>query len=156
MITIRPAKQSDLNYVASGFKNSVRGQVPYKFMSPIAKIKLDSRIDRLVFGESTVTIAADQKDDDVIVGWAVHDPGVLHFLWVKYTLRRNGFGTKLFRNIFPDAPPLHSTHTNFIVYARLDKRWGLYHYDPYLTEDLLFPDTLKFDTEAVNAKLYNK
>jgi hypothetical protein len=119
----------------------------------MARAKLEKRIDHLVSGTSSVTVAADPEDEDVIVGWAVHDPGVLHYIWVKYNLRKHGFGTILFNFLFPDAPPLHTFLSRNIRKYGLDKKWGLHHYDPYLIEDLMFSAALRFDTEAVNEKI---
>lgn len=157
MITIRPAKESDLNYVVSSWIRSVRGQYPYKLFCKPAMTKYSDRVQRMVYGHSQVTVAADAKDEDVILGWMVHDPGVLHFAWVKLPFRRNGFGTKLFRSVFgADECLFHTCHTGSVTHARLDKKWGIGGYDPILVEDLLFPETFKRDAEVVNDKLSNK
>lgn len=149
MINIRPAKPTDLNYVVSGWIRSLRSQYPYKFYSKPAMQKLSARVQEIVYKKSECTVLCDQAAEDVVLAWAVHDPGVLHYIWVKYPFRRNGFGTKLFRHIFGAISPLYSTYTNSISHARLDKRWGLEHYDPFMIEDLLFGDSFKFDMEAI-------
>lgn len=157
MINIRPAKPTDLNYVVSSWIRSVRGQYPYKLFCKPAMTKYSDRVQRMVYGSSQVTIACDEKDEDVVLGWIAHDPGVLHFAWVKYPFRRNGFGKQLFTSVFADCECLYYTcHTSSITHARLDKKWNLGGYDPFLVDDLLFPETFKRDAEIVNEKLTNR
>jgi GNAT superfamily N-acetyltransferase len=87
---VRPAGPGDLAFVRSGWVESLMMRV---------RSRIESEVKRLV-RTSTVRVACDQKDPDTLLGFAVVDaenPALLHYVYVRKDLRREGIGTALAR-----------------------------------------------------------
>lgn len=112
LITFRPAQKSDEGFVyRSMLMGTYHGNRPAKGKSidPKAPVDFFSSIDQDVFmkayhihleklferPEVMIGIACLVSDPDVILGFSVFDPSVLHFVFVKPDWRRIGIATDL-------------------------------------------------------------
>jgi GNAT superfamily N-acetyltransferase len=157
VIPIRPARDSDRNYIVKSWVRSMSGQFPYSRMSAKGVNKYAKRVSALLDTGVTV-VACDPENDDVVYGFACGESGeylgvespTLHFVWVRKPFRRNGIGTSLVRTIFPAGEPLIYTHiTKDIHHANLEEAWNLVEFDPYYIEGALYSRARLLDAAAL-------
>lgn len=99
---VRAARASDLAFVRGGWVESLMMRV---------RARLEAEVKRLV-RTSNVRVACDRDDPDTLLGFAVIDaqnPALLHYVYVRKELRREGIGRALVR---PDEVREHSFATD--------------------------------------------
>lgn len=86
-------------------------------------------LDRILTSPDTVTnIACLPNDEDVILGYAVFQPKILHYVFVKEAFRENGIAKSL---VAPVRQTLTSyTHRTRMV-APILARCLEFHYNPF-------------------------
>lgn len=70
-------------------------------------------LDKILL-ESHVSVACVKEAPDTILGYMVHEPGVLHYVFVKGPFRRLKIATGLFNYAF-DNPYITYTHKTYTV-----------------------------------------
>lgn len=71
----------------------------------------DAKIKESLACGMRVIIAYDDAYPDVIIGFCAHGPGnLLHFLYVRHAMRRNGVATALWREAFRSVPSFAYSH----------------------------------------------
>lgn len=112
---IRAAKPSDLAFVRSGWIESLMVRV---------RSRVDAEVKRLV-RTGNVRVACDRTDEDALLGFAVLDsenPALLHYVYVRRELRREGIATVLVR---PDEVREYSFATDDLerCFRPTERRW---------------------------------
>lgn len=105
---IRPATTKDRNFVLDAWigsysQSAIAASLGSNSKSPEDNIYLarwPRLIDR-VTRASTVTIAADQDNQDVILGFLVQEGPVLHYLFTRQDFRRSGIAGALLDSANP-------------------------------------------------------
>jgi GNAT superfamily N-acetyltransferase len=75
-----------------------------------------------------VKLAVLPDDPDVVLGWAVTEPGIVHYVYVKHMLRRHGLATALLAHV---QRPFTYTHWTYVVHD-LEKYTEGCTFNPYL------------------------
>lgn len=110
---IRPANESDINFIYSTWIKSFRtgsglGLASGKYVYfTLYQFMIDQILHRK---ECEATVAADPSDPLVIYGYIVHEPGVLHYAFTKEAFRRLGVAKALYRECFDTLDPPVITH----------------------------------------------
>lgn len=105
--------------------------------SPLYEIGQRGRIDRILEDpETIVLIACDTDTPELIYGWVVGSPDVLHYLYVKGNYRRNGIGSGLIEELL--GKPIQYTHKGNDIWIeqklRNDPRCNQWLYNPYILD----------------------
>jgi GNAT superfamily N-acetyltransferase len=85
-------------------------------------------IDRVFSGQPTVKLAVLPDEPDVVLGWSVSEPGVVHYVYVKPAFRRHGLAKALLAHFEEPFSYTHWTHPLRDLYPRLERCV----YNPYL------------------------
>lgn len=119
--TIRNASGEDLSFIYSTWGRS------YRYDSPVGRacrnsifFKEYNRIIDYILSQPDVKILAAVKTDEphVIFGYAVAQPGVLHYMFVKEAFFLNGIGSSLYLHL---GKPQTYTHKTMTIRAILNK-----------------------------------
>jgi hypothetical protein len=87
-----------------------RGAVaPLKFISYQTFMVLYGPIVEKLLKTSEVRIASNPEDPDTVIAWAIVQSGILHFVWVKDSYRRNGVCRALLRDLGDKVVYSHET-----------------------------------------------
>lgn len=69
-------------------------------------------LDAIFARDPQVTLAVLPDDESVVLGWAVTEPGVVHYCYVKPSFRRYGIAKALLNHVHR---PFEYTHHTFIL-----------------------------------------
>jgi GNAT superfamily N-acetyltransferase len=107
---IRPARQSDLNFIKSSFfESSTDSAIAHSVAPELYRRRWTALIDRLV-GTYPVLVFADDEAPDVILGWVLHDGAhVVFYLFVREEFRRQGIARALLQRL--PSPKVYSFRT---------------------------------------------
>lgn len=105
LFTIRPMRLTDLPYVgrtyirnwSKAWQHSHEGEerrIPYQAFTESVQATW-RRWER----EASGIVAASTQDPDLILGWAIHEGDVLHYVHVRKTVRRSGIGMALLEGL---------------------------------------------------------
>ena len=115
MFTIRIAKKEDISFVYSTWLKS------YKHGSPLTKytkrelfFEVHQRILDELLSKSKVIIACKDDDEDLIFGYIVFEPHIMHYVYVKEPFRNYGIGKRLIQEV---KTPFQTSH---LTYSLLD------------------------------------
>lgn len=112
MYRVRPAIATDINFVYACWLRS------YKDSSPISKFierksffpAYQKILDRILANPDTkVCVACKDDDEDLLYGFIVFAPKLVHFVYVKEDFRRFGIARRLSEQI-PDLQDCIATH----------------------------------------------
>lgn len=111
---IRSPKASDLNFIQSSFLKSMKSESNLGrscstrvFFGEFPKI-----IDRIL-SVSEILVACKDDEEDVIFGYLIFEPEVIHYAYVKSGLRRLDVARDLVTKAFPQAKSVSfSMNTN--------------------------------------------
>jgi GNAT superfamily N-acetyltransferase len=98
--------------------------------------------------QGRIVIACSEEDEDHILGWLswgeLDGKPVLLYLFVKKSLRGNGIGTRMLREVFPSGEVLTAFWSFWIQRYHLKEKWSLRY------NAMIFPILLKecLDGEA--------
>jgi hypothetical protein len=90
MPRIRPAKPDDIDYIEASWMNSYEGCQLRRGIKEVVYKQGQRQLIRSVLKFAKLTISVTPEDDDVILGYTVTTPGVLHYAFVKPSMRNNG------------------------------------------------------------------
>lgn len=127
--SIRPAVESDLNFIYSSWLKS------YRYGSDIAKVRNSifypeyaKVIDYILFkNDIKINMACKENDAGVVFGYCVSEPGVVHYVFVKQAFGNFGIA----RSLMIKAGPIeYSTHRTGVVTRYLEEHE--IDYNPFL------------------------
>lgn len=103
---IRKFKATDLpndfrNLIIAPFKNSLRyGNDLFKLIDRDAYYEAYDKYIHILLGrpDSIITLAI--LDDETVLGWCLYERDVIHYVWVKKEVRRQGIGISLLPKTF--------------------------------------------------------
>ena len=112
MFRIRSSTKNDVSFVYATWLKS------YKYDSPLTKFTKSELfynqhqkiLDRLLL-KAKVNVACDQNDEDLIFGYIVFEPHVIHYIYVKEPFRGYGIATKLLEAIEGSYQASHLTYS---------------------------------------------
>ena len=135
MVEIRLAKANDINFIYSTWLRC------YKHDSPLTKYtkreiffeEHQKLLDRLLTKKgTTVAVAVDDKDPDLIFGFLAYEPKIVHFCYVKEPFRKMGIARQLFESqkIVPEE--CRATHLTYSLLDLWTAKKVEITFDPYL------------------------
>jgi ribosomal protein S18 acetylase RimI-like enzyme len=86
-------------------------------------------VDELLLN-AEVTIACLETDHQVILGYMIHEPGVIHYIFVKDAFRNLGIARSLVTEKLDTSKPLTVTHLTKSVRS-LIKNNAKFNFNPY-------------------------
>lgn len=122
LIFIRPGELTDLPLIYASFlrglyyDNEFFNMIPKKEFMENYKGALTSLLDK-----SKITIACLKEDPDVIVGYTITNPSVLHWVYVKSSWRKQGVAKLL----LPTIPTFFSHFTSLGLSLNKQKNYNL-------------------------------
>jgi hypothetical protein len=117
----RAARATDHNYLVHSWVTSYRWALPWAPLQAYRN-ELHGRAWKLI-ERCKITIACDPGDTDFILGWMCTEGRVLHYAYVRHSLRRG----KIFTRLAADIPkPLIVTHCT-PCFEQIDAN---YRYEP--------------------------
>lgn len=104
---IRQPRKSDLNLIQNSFAKTMKteSRLGRSCSSKLFYSKFQNIID-YILDRSSILIAAAPEDHDVILGYLIYEPGIIHYAFVKYPFRRLNIIKDLVHHAFPDAKSL--------------------------------------------------
>lgn len=128
-VVIRDANTDDINFIyATMLRGLYHGCTFYSYIDKTAFYSNYGQvIDRLLLKPSiSLKVACLADEADVIVGYAISEPGTLHFVYVKSAFRGNGIAKQLLgSSVFSSVT--HITKAGDAI--RLKKGWT---FNPFL------------------------
>lgn len=94
MITIRSPHQADAAFVISSWLSSHQEHWKPFVTAPTFNRSYRPFVEKCL-STSTILIAALEDEPDTILGYIVFKDNVIHYIYVKYPLRRQGLARKL-------------------------------------------------------------
>ena len=77
-------------------------------------------IERIFERDPVVRLAVLPDDHDVVLGWVVGTPGIVHYVYVKPSFRRYGIARALLKPFGDKFTYTHATYVLRDLYPRLD------------------------------------
>lgn len=122
-LRIRPGRDEDKNFILSTWLKSYR-QLSTSSPVPTGEIYFKWAQDKIKKHLGSFVVAC-TDDSDQIVGYAVFEDDVLHYVYVKHSLRGFGVANKLL-----DSIPQCKEFTHFTRFSPFFKRRNL-QFNPY-------------------------
>ncbi len=135
MFNVRNANPDDFPLIFATWLRSYRhgGQFTRRIPERVYFARHHRVIERLL-DSCSVRVAASAEDTDVILGWAVLEPGCVHFVYVKPAFRRMGLASALLADVnWPATSYSHETFTLRI--PEIGERLAQSPFDPYQALD---------------------
>jgi len=124
---IRNADNGDINFIVNSWLKSYRASCP--LVSDLVYFDYQKRLIMKIFETATVTLAIDPDDPAHIFGYIVHEGSVIHYCYVKHSLRRFGIARALLATIKADH--FITTHLSYPARQILGSNPGMFLYNPY-------------------------
>ena len=147
VVQIREYRASDVVFIANSWLKSLRSSLAYSGVPNDIYYQMHHRLLEHLIPRSTVLVLCNMEDPDQIVAWACmeREPDIflLHYVYVKHSLRKNGFMSLLLRealsredvkfkfctHMTPAFDALRPRHRGWIynpyaLYTRLPGDWG--------------------------------
>lgn len=128
--SLRSGKPEDENFIfatwlraykhASSFARHIERPTFFKYHQAV--------IRRILDRGAAVTICTPGDDRDVILGYSITEPGILHFVYVKKPFRRLGIASSLIAEVGPQWVFTHATDD----WRYLQSTRQMMQYNPYL------------------------
>lgn len=98
---LRPAIGQDLNFIFDTFRESVRhdSSLGRSCRTSIFKKEFAKVIDHIL-AKAKVLIACMSSDHNVILGYLIFEPDIIHYCFVKQAFRRMGIAYELFKSAY--------------------------------------------------------
>lgn len=112
---IRPAQENDISFIYATWLKSYHYD---SWTKSIAKsVYFDNYklvLDRLL-EDSKVLIACTKEDENVILGYCVSEPGIIHYVFVKEAFRMFGIATDLVGHSIDEQQIIISHRTQSVL-----------------------------------------
>lgn len=125
-ICLRPGREGDLPLVYHSWLHTLREASPWDVLSRTVYFRGQHAVIENILARAGLVVAALEDDPDQILGYAVAEPGVLHWVYVKSLFRRYGVARALLAELDLPSPVVYTHKTKWC--ARLFKN-GVY--DPF-------------------------
>lgn len=113
------------NLIRATFLNSLRiGNDWFKLIDQNAYYKKYATFIEDLIARSTIRYG--ELDDETIIGWCMHQRGIVHYVWVKKEAHRKGVATSLMPKEFNTMT--HVTHKVLNIWA---KKFPEVKFDPF-------------------------
>lgn len=124
LVKIRDARVSDQAFIFSSFlKGLYYGNDFYRMIDKESFMRNYKKILEQLLIKSQCKVACDPTDEDNLIGYAIYEPGIAHYLFIKPPFRRFGVGKSLL------PVDIHSyTHVTKIAKSLVPKHWK---FDPF-------------------------
>lgn len=137
MIKLRPMRDDDLDFVFSSYLRS------YKYGNPLADMISTGdffhhqrlNIMAILASESSTAIVACLPDDeDIILGFAITEPQIVHFVYVKADWRNQGIAKEMLKEarVNLDIKTSFTHWTEYALYLDFKGRYPCLIYNPKL------------------------
>lgn len=93
-LVTRPALESDKSFILSSWLRSYR-HCPDSNLADVFFFGAYRPIAEYLLAKCTVEVVTPEGKDDLILGYAVYEPGVVHWVYVKKDFRKNGIAKML-------------------------------------------------------------
>ena len=117
LVIHRPANANDGPFLLNSWLKSYARHRDSLFYAQVSKETYFTKHHKAIIGllgNSTVTMAVNKDDQEQILGWACYqnldDKDVLHYIYVKHSLRGFGVGTGLLAYATPTEKPIEVSH----------------------------------------------
>tara|TARA_R110000744_G_scaffold19487_3_gene51445 strand:+ start:1329 stop:1799 length:471 start_codon:yes stop_codon:yes gene_type:complete len=116
-------KEMDSDFIYHSWIHSVKN--PTRAVMDMTRVLIDSCVER-----KGIKVFCNDDDPNHILGWVAHGPleesWVLHFIFVKRDLRKNGIATKLINEVAPswDEPILCTHWSHYMQKIDARDRWN--------------------------------
>lgn len=118
-IKLRNLKPDDVNFVlASMLRSLYYGNEFYNKIEKASFFKNYEVIVKQILDKSQTVVAVLQEDEDVILGYSIGAPEVLHFVFVKQAWRKQGIAKKMF-NLYNFTTVTHLTKVGDPIRERI-------------------------------------
>lgn len=135
LVTIRPATPEDDNFVLNAALITLRNRSHLSWHVGNSDFFAgEPRILKRLLARSRVLIAHPPDDAELIAGFiVVEPPELVHFLYVKAALRRQGVGRALLRaaDLDPERGFVATAATYDLTKGWMHNRWPAIRFNPY-------------------------
>lgn len=135
-IQLRKATRRDIPFITSGWLKSFRNAPFVRGVPNTVYYYHHHKLLETLIPRSTVLVACNAEDTDQLVGFICYETfkeGVLiHYVYVKQTLRKVGIAKKMFETAVEGAPLIQYTAKTYPIFdmeERLKERGAVYN--PY-------------------------
>lgn len=111
---IRDPKPQDLNFITSTFLKSMKKESPLGRQCSVRVFyKEFTEVIDYILSVSKTLVACTLQDDDVILGYLIFEPHVIHYCFTKHAFRGLGIAKGLISHALPESKILtFSQNTN--------------------------------------------
>jgi ribosomal protein S18 acetylase RimI-like enzyme len=127
-VTLRPAQQSDVNFILNSMLSGIRDSNQQLGLSSFNFFDNVKEVIKLLLETADTLIACDSEEQDVIYGYCIFQDSTLHYVYVKHSLRRLGLGRDLVLEAMGRIPTYYTIESK--VSQKLANRFNL-KYNPY-------------------------
>ena len=130
--SIRDAVANDISFIYDTWLNSYKhdSAVGKSIRSGIYYNEYRFVIDSIL-EHSKVSVACKVDEPNVIYGYLVSSPNVIHYIFVKDAFRRFDIATTLLASQFKQGEGVQYTHKTFMISDYIDK-YPMLTYNPFL------------------------
>ena len=128
-VALRPKQADDESFIYSSWLRSYRSSPIVTHMNNDVYYDNHKLVIKKLLEISDVMIACNPEDPDQIYGFICYEPGIIHYLYVKYPFRKMGLAKYLLSSIPSDATKIIITHLTSSVKSRLNDEMI---YNPYI------------------------
>jgi len=125
-IDFRRSTAEDTNFILSSWLKSYRSSVP--LVSDDIYFEYHKAYVTNLILKSTIIVACDPDYPSSIYGYAVTEPEIVHYVYVKHTLRRFGIATALLES---HTKPFVTSHLSQPAAKILAAHPNAFTYNPY-------------------------
>ena len=128
-VKLRYPLQEDSSFIVASWLSSVKKHLDKDIPYDIRHNEYKNLIQTVLSNDTNVIVAVSPEDDDYINGYAVYNHDVLHYIYVRYALRRQGLATFLMESIIE---PKYITHKPLWYYKAKDELKKKFIYNPFI------------------------
>jgi GNAT superfamily N-acetyltransferase len=101
-ITFRLPRQEDVSFITHSWLRSTKLAVDKDIAYEAYYGDYKKLISKRLASSAKILVACSIEDPDFIIGFAVYDDNVVHYIYVRYALRRQGIAKSLLSKVKAD------------------------------------------------------
>ncbi len=96
-ILVRDIEPADLDFIQASWKNSLCYTKPYRYIPKSIFYNFYSSVISRIIGRPGIEIksAVLETEPNIVLGFVVYEPGIIHWIYVKEDWRRLGIAKRL-------------------------------------------------------------
>lgn len=147
---MRDAQPTDLGFIVRGWVREMRHAPWTRYVPNHVYTPTMHELVHRILGPSSVTIACDRENAELLLGCIVHERPMVHWLYVKGAYRGLGIGRALLFSVFGGKPDqvIATQASKLFDDGALIERYGVL-YSPYLLLGIGLPSAVD---EAASAE----